>query len=445
MPNKLGTWALSTTIISSGMGAWILFSPAEAGSDPYFGGLVAIVGYAIGSAGPYLAFMKIGPRIREAIPNGTSITDYVWQRYGKITYLFILIVSLSYMFIFLSAELTGISLAINLIAKVPLALTATLVGVATITYTTYGGLKASVFTDIVQSQFLFPILILILFVIILTIGSPIDFIEKIQLNNPQLINIAHRPGIEFAISVIIAITSANIFHQGYWQRIYSAKNNSTLTHSMAYASVLVIPIILITGFFGIISVGLLNERPDASIAMFALAAAHLDEWALILVLILGLALAMSSMDTLLNGLVSIFTADLARIYPDFKETPLLNSSRALTIIVALPTIFIASKGYGVLYMFLMADLIATAAVFPIFWGLYSKRYPGNMAILSSVIGIVAGLTFFPTSLSFENTVIPYWNSDGNLMWAFLLALCTSTALTLATSIALTISSKQNKK
>ena len=48
------------------------------------------------------------------------------------------------------------------------------------------------------------------------------------------------------------------------------------------------------------------------------------------------------------------------------NAPLLRSSRALTVAVALPAVFIAAQGYSVLYLFLIADLVCAASVFPVF-------------------------------------------------------------------------------
>ena len=35
---------------------------------------------------------------------------------------------------------------------------------------------------------------------------------------------------------------------------------------------------------------------------------------------------------------------------------------------------VASKGFSILYLFLLADLLCCAAVFPVFYGFYSKKF-----------------------------------------------------------------------
>ena len=145
--NTAGAGVAVATVVASIAGAWILFSPAETGT---WAGLIALIGYGIGQAAPIVAFAVIGPRMRRLMPQGHSVTEYAWHRFGKAMYVFVLAVMLFYMFVFLSAELTGTALALNLIADVPLVWTALIVAIGTLAYTAYGGIRASVFSDTVQ-------------------------------------------------------------------------------------------------------------------------------------------------------------------------------------------------------------------------------------------------------------------------------------------------------
>ena len=63
-----------------------------------------------------------------------------------------------YMFIFLCAEVTAVAILINYISGTQLWITALIILIATLTYTLYGGLRASIFTDTIQM-----VVILILF------------------------------------------------------------------------------------------------------------------------------------------------------------------------------------------------------------------------------------------------------------------------------------------
>jgi hypothetical protein len=84
---------------------------------------------------------------------------------------------------------------------------------------------------------------------------------------------------------------------------------------------------------------------------------------------------------------------------------------------------VASQGYSVLYLFLVADLVCTGAVFPTFYGLYSSRLGGGGAFLSALAGIAGGALFFPDP-SFAR---------GNLLISFLVALIIPVCITLILS------------
>jgi Na+/proline symporter len=78
-----------------------------------------------------------------------------------------------------------------------------------------------------------------------------------------------------------------------------------------------------------------------------------------------------------------------------QSSGILRISRILIAVVGIPVVAIASQGYNVLYLFLLADLICAGAVFPVLFGLYSRRLTGQMAFWSSLLGTGAGALFFP--------------------------------------------------
>src|SRR5690606_2417000 len=64
-------------------------------------------------------------------------------------------------------------------------------------------------------------------------------------------------------------------------------------------------------------------------------------------------------------------------------------------LLAIPVMIVAAQGYSVLYLFLLADLFCSAAAFPVFFGLFSRRHDGVTAMVSTVCGLVAGILLFP--------------------------------------------------
>lgn len=416
----------TATFIASVMGSWILFSPAEAG---VLWGLPAVIGYGIGSAVPLLVFLLIGPRVRRLMPEGHSVTEYALVRYGHGMYALVLIITVFYMFIFLTAELTAISLTFNLLADIPLLATALLVGLATVAYTAYGGIRASVFTDSLQTLILLPLIALAFLGAMNTLGGPGAIFREVSAANPELLQIAHVPGIYFAVYVTIAITGANMFNQGYWQRFFTSQDEGVLKRGLAVAAFAVFPMVVLAGIFGIVSQGMgLVEHP--SVALFALIITVLPDWVIVLILIAILALIMSTLDTLLNGIASIFAADLPRLRGRWRGASLLKASRIVTLLLAMAAIFIASFGFSVLTLFLIADLVCSASAFPALYGLYSERTSGRTAVASSVVGIAVGAPLFVMAMMSANIE----TAALRFLLSFGLALASSTLLSILLSL-----------
>jgi sodium/pantothenate symporter len=184
--------------------------------------------------------------------------------------------------------------------------------------------------------------------------------------------------------------------------------------------VAVIPIVFVVGLFGLAAVGL-DRAQIPSVALFGVLLETLPQWLVVGLVVLGFALVMSSADTLFNGIASIIAVDLRRAMPQAHAGFLLNISRLSTLVLAAPLLLIAAKGYSVLYLFLLADLVCAAATFPVFYGLYSERYTGRAAILGTLAALLVGGMLFPDPAM----------THGSLLGAFAAAIAVSVAVSLA--------------
>ena len=98
--------------------------------------------------------------------------------------------------------------------------------------------------------------------------------------------------------------------------------------------------------------------------------------------------------------------------------------------VAIIALFVASKGFSILYLFLLADLLCCSAVFTVFYGFYQKKFKEKIAFISILLGLFLGLLFFP-SPDFSKSILvgtllpfdlfPQIVSGSLLFWSFLLA------------------------
>ena len=94
---NVGSLSLTTSLVSSALGAWILFGPASAAT---WGGLGSVIGYALGAAFPMIVFIFLGKKIRKVFPRGNTLTEFVHKKFGKNLFKLVLILTIFYMFIF---------------------------------------------------------------------------------------------------------------------------------------------------------------------------------------------------------------------------------------------------------------------------------------------------------------------------------------------------------
>ncbi|MFB6163224.1 MAG: sodium:proline symporter [Halococcoides sp.] len=397
--NSTGPRRTTATLVASVMGVWILLAAPEAGASF---GIAAVIGYAIGEALPMAAYATLGPRIRTVIPEGHSLTEYAHVRYGTAMYLFVLLVSGLYMFVFVAAELTGIASALSLVADVPQYQTAILVGGFVLLYTSYGGLRASIVTDSVQALFVGPLLVATLIGAVLALGGPGEIVSSVQTTQPQLLDPGFWPGLQFGIALAFAILGAELINQTWWQRIYAARDDETVRSSFHRATVLNGVIVFVAALFGILAIAGADIVTDptssaynADIALFVLLESAFPEWITLAVVLLALVLVMSSTDSLFNALASVVTADLPRVLDDPNDRTLRIGARLLTIGVALAAIYVSLRARSVLRLFFLADLLGAAMAVPLLYGLYSRGLSGRGALVASLCGLAVGLVFFP--------------------------------------------------
>jgi Na+/proline symporter len=419
--NQVGGGLALATVVASAMGAWILFSPPEAGSA--FGGITAILGYCVGSAVAVLLFVFVGPRLRTIMPTGHSLNEYVRHRFGGAMYWLTASAMIFYMFVYLSAELTAIAKVLALIANIPLLITALAVMVAVFVYTTYGGLRATILTDGLQFLLILPLLLICFIATVTGLGGFGEAFAPLVGDRPDLLSLTNIGGLRFGLTLVIAIVSAELFNQGNWQRVYACRTNAVVRRSFLGSSFIILPMVFIAGLLGLVAVQFGFEEDTAFFGV--LQSLNPPGWLVMAVLILAIALVMSSLDTLLNGITSVFTIDLLRVMPD--QANVLKLSRMLTVAVGIPAVAIAAQGYSVLYLFFIADLICAALLVPLIFSLYNRRQSANNALWSSIVGIAAGVLFFPKADFTPLFPVP---GAADLLHSFGAALVVSTIMTL---------------
>ena len=390
-------FSLTTSLAASALGAWILFGPASAAT---WGGFGAVIGYALGSATPMLLLYNFGPKIRKEFPKGLSLTEFIKKRFGIGILKLSLFLILFYLIIFLIAEVTAIAFLLNFISKTPLWITAGITLIICLLYILRGGFKLSIITD--KYQFII-IAVLIFASVILILGNlEISSFKLIKENSPNLLSSKYLPNYTAGLTFFIAVAATNLFHQGNWQRVFAAKNNLILKKSLIYSSIITLSIVLWMGYTGLISFSL-NSQVIPDLAFFDLILSK-NYLLIISILILALALTLSTIDTLINAISSIIIVNGNQISKSIFGNSLKNKTNYIILLISILVFIFASKGFSILYLFLLADLFCCAAVVTIFYGFFNKKINSQLSYLSILSALILGILFFP-STDFQSSIL----------------------------------------
>ena len=391
------TFSLTTSLSASALGAWILFGPASAAT---WGGIGAVIGYALGTATPMLLLYNFGPKIRKEFSKGLSLTEFIKKRFGLGVLKISLFLILFYLTIFLIAEVTAIAFLINFVSKTPLWITAGITLIICLLYILKGGFKLSIITD--KYQFIVIAVLIFISAIIILGKLEINSFELIKQNASNLVNSKYLPNYTAGLTFFIAVAATNLFHQGNWQRVFAAKNNLILKKSLIYSSIIIFIIVFWMGYSGLISLSL-NSNVIPDLAFFDLILNN-NYIITISLLVLALALTLSTIDTLINAIASIFIVNGNQINKSISGKSVRNKTNYIIIFICILVFILASKGYSILYLFLLADLFCCSAVVTIFYGFFNKNINYQLSYLSIFSALITGLLFFP-STSFQSSIL----------------------------------------
>ncbi len=379
-----GVFGLSLSFYASGMGLWILTSPAEVA---WYGLGFDIYGYALSAATPFILIYIFGPKIADLLPNGATLAQFVETKYGNIAQKIVSVVAVIYMGAFLIAEFASISFVFESISSVRGILVSLLIAITTLAYLFRHGFKASYFTDRIQSYG-----IIFLLVIVLTIWfSRNNISDIVSLANSGGLNSFEMFSLKSALAVIIAVTAAEVFSMGYWQRTFSAENTKVIKQASIYSGTGAFLTILILGIGGAVGAGKGLEVP----ALSFIDQLELNNFTIVLLISLATLLVTSSIDTLENAIASTISLDIIK-----KKS---EEAKLITLLVVCIALIISNEVTSIFNVFLVADLFAACLVFPAFYRI--KKSSKDILLIVPFVGSLISVYTY-RYLSVESQLSP---------------------------------------
>lgn len=275
-----------------------------------------------------------------------------------------------------------------------------------VVYETLGGMRAVAWTDVLQGTLLLLGLSLMAFFAVTQFGGIGETMRTIRDHSPEKFDPPDAAGSRYMLSSIFLLFLGGPMYPHALQRLYAAKDLPTLKKSLAVMVFLPILSTLPVFLLGLVAIaqfpGLTASESDT---VTTLLLARLIEvqpavyFGVLVVFVAAVAAIMSTADSALLSLSSIFTQDLYR--PLFKTAPtelhLYRMGKAISWVTMGILVWIASDPGFTLWRLLELKFELLIQVLPAFTvGLYSKRLTANWLLAGMLTGSImsVALHFF---------------------------------------------------
>lgn len=396
---KLGTLVLLGTMVSTNFSAFTVFGASGAGyRDGY--AFFPIMGFGTGFMA--LTFWILGKKIWQLGRDQGLVTppELVANRYGSspLGFLFALVMII-FTIPYLALQPMAAGYVLEELVGLPYIWGCVLVTAIIVLYTFRGGLRAVAWTDLFQGSVMFVLLAVSLFLVARHHGGFAEANAKALAQWPSLFS---RPGgaerytLGIWFSYMLLWFFCDPMFPQLFQRFFTAKSERNLFQIMMFY-----PLVCTVVFFMPIAVGVMGRLsfPDladkAADRILPMVLTLMSGEAMAaLVMAAGLAALMSTMDSQLLTLSSIFSRDIA---PMFKKRKSKTSApgRMFLVFLSLAGLALAIDPPDTILQIATQTFTGLAVLFPtVFFGLYWERRYALAAILSILAGEAAVALFF---------------------------------------------------
>ena len=385
----LSTFVLIGTMAATNFSAFTVFGASGAG---YRDGLAFFPIMAFGTGFMALTFWLLGRKIWQWGQKHELVTpaELVEQVYGSkaLAAIFALVMVVFTVPYLALQPLAGAKVLGQLFGLPPWA-GAGLITLIIVAYTLRGGLKAVAWTDVFQGILMLVLMIVALGLVASHLGGWDAAFGKALASNPELFSRpgargAYSPAIWFSFLFLWFICDP-MFPQ-LFQRFYSAKNERSLGKTMLFYPAICTVVFALPVAMGLLGrlyfPGLGGRAADNIVPMLMTQVA--GDFMGTLVLGAGLAALMSTMDSQLLTLGSIFSRDLFPLFWGKKaQTGLVG--RIFVLCLALASLAVALFSDATILSLGLTAFTGLAVLFPtVFFGLYLAR-PRPAAGIASIL------------------------------------------------------------
>lgn len=387
--NRNTGWMVSALSIAA---TWIwapaLFTSTE---NAYTKGFAGLFWFLVPNVLCLILFIPFAKRIREEMPEGITLSGYMYGKYHskavKNIYLFQLGA--------LSALSTGVQLLagskiLSLLTGIPFAAMTVIMAVIAFSYSQFSGIKASILTDAVQMVFMLAASIGFVAFGVKNGGGMETLVTGLGGATGDAGSLFSKRGWEiflgFGLPTTIGLISGPFGDQCFWQRAFCVRKDR-IGRAFFVGALLFGIVPLSMGVLGFIGSGMGYVAADTGIINFELISTLFPAWAIIPFLFMIVSGLLSTIDSNLCA-VSSLTTDI------FEKKTLGKTKFAMILLLAVGISVANIPGLTVTHLFLMYGTLRAATLLPTVFTLKGIKLTPQGVVAGIISALIIGLPIF---------------------------------------------------
>lgn len=401
---QLGMWQSAMSIAATWIWAPALFTSAE---KAYTNGIPGLFWFLVPNVLCLLIFIPFAKKIREKMPQGVTLSDFMATTYRseKVRKIYLGQLSL------LSVLSTGVQLLaggkiLSAITGIPFWIMTVILAAIAYSYSQFSGLKASVLTDAVQMILMLGACLLFVPWAMSMEGGVSNLLGGLGGSTGEYTSLFGANGrtvlLSFGIPTAIGLIAGPFGDQCFWQRAFSIRKDK-IGKAFALGAALFAVVPLSMGILGFIAAGSGVEITDAGLANFQLIDAIFPKWVMVPFLFMVVSGLLSTVDSNLCAVASL-TSDFGA---DLKTAKIsMIGMLALGIVIA------NIPGLMVTHLFLFYCSLRATTLLPTVFTLSGMKLSANGVFYGVLASFVIGLPIF----AYGNIAgIALWKTVGSLV------------------------------
>jgi Na+/proline symporter len=357
-------------------------------------GIWGMLAYSTAAIGLFL-FAPMAARIRKLMPNGYTSAQFVRLRYGRPAWGVFLAISIFYALTWIVSMGMAGGFLLESLSGVPYQWGMSVILLVCTLYTVFGGLKAVIGTDFIQS-------VIILIGVLVVAGAvlvevPLSGVYRnIAARSPALLDVL----LPFAIMAVfnnLLFGLGEIFHSNVWWSRAFAFRDGVGRKAYLFAGLLWLPIPVSAGFIALAAPALDINVPHVNMVGPIVAGELLGRFGAVLVFVVVFSSIASSIDSLLAATSDLVTTDIVgeMLWKGASEAQLRSVTTWIIVGLGGLTWAVCRLQEADLGTILFrAGPLVGSAVWPIVAGLYWRQTNPSGVVWAMLLGSATGLVAY---------------------------------------------------